>query len=255
MMPLTGLVAAAAFGLCIGSFLNVVIYRLPRGQSLSRPPSRCRSCGCTLRWFDNIPVLSWLWLRGRCRQCREPVSWQYPVVEVITASLFVLVAWYSGAGPLLVPRLLLVSILIALFMIDLEHQILPNAITLPGVVAGLMFSTFAPPGEMDAIIGALLGGGILYAIAYGYYLWRGHEGMGMGDVKMLAMIGAFLGWKAVLVTLVFASFSGTGVGLALMAANRGDMKYALPFGTFLAVGALMAMFAAEPLFAWYLGAL
>ncbi|HSJ41265.1 MAG TPA: prepilin peptidase, partial [Xanthobacteraceae bacterium] len=190
-------IAAALFGLCIGSFLNVVIYRLPLGQSLATPPSRCRNCGYSLRWYDNIPVLSWMILRGRCRKCGVSVSWQYPLVELVTAAVFVLVALFTPGGVLLASRLLLVSILIALFGIDLENQILPNSITRPGIVIGIAFSFFVPPGWKDSIIGALLGAGILYAIAYGYYLWRREEGMGMGDVKMLAMIGAFLGWKAV----------------------------------------------------------
>jgi leader peptidase (prepilin peptidase)/N-methyltransferase len=247
------LIAAAAFGLCIGSFLNVVIYRLPLGQSLATPPSRCRNCGYSLRWFDNIPVVSWALLRGRCRKCGVAVSWQYPLVELITAALFVLVVWWTPPGPLLVSRLLLVCILIALFGIDLEHQILPNTITLPGIAIGLLLSLIAPPGWQDALIGALLGAGILYAIAGAYYLWRREEGMGMGDVKMLAMIGAFLGWKAVLVTLVLSSFAGAIVGVILLTAQRGNMKFALPFGTFLAIGALIAMFAGEPLVAWYAG--
>jgi leader peptidase (prepilin peptidase)/N-methyltransferase len=247
------LIAAAGYGLIIGSFLNVVIYRLPLGQSLVRPPSRCRRCGYSLRWFDNIPVLSWVLLRGRCRKCGESVSWQYPLVELITASLFVLTVWLTPVGPLLASRLLLVCILIVLFGIDLEHQILPNSITLPGIVIGLLFSLIAPPGIRDALIGTVVGGGILYAIAAGYYAWRREEGMGMGDVKMLAMLGAFLGWKAVLVTLVLASLSGAFIGLAMMAFQRGGMKYALPFGTFLALGALAAMFVGDPLIAWYAG--
>jgi leader peptidase (prepilin peptidase)/N-methyltransferase len=247
------LVAAALYGLIIGSFLNVVIYRLPLGQSLVKPRSRCRNCGYSLRWFDNIPVVSWLLLRGRCRKCGTSVSWQYPLVELITAILFVLTVWLTPVGPLLVSRLLLVCILIVLFGIDLEHQILPNSITLPGIAIGLLFSLIAPPGIRDALIGAVIGGGILYAIAAGYYLWRREEGMGMGDVKMLAMLGAFLGWKAVLVTLVLASFSGAIIGLAMMAGQRGGMRYALPFGTFLAIGALAAMFVGDPLIAWYSG--
>lgn len=247
------LAAAFLFGLCIGSFLNVVIYRLPLGQSLATPPSRCRNCGYSLRWFDNIPVLSWALLRGRCRKCGISVSWQYPIVELIAGALFVLVVWQTPLGPLLVSRLLLVSILIALFGIDLEHQILPNSITLPGIVIGLLLSLIAPPGWKDAVLGTLLGAGILYAIAAGYYLWRREEGMGMGDVKMLAMIGAFLGWKAVLVTLVLSSFSGAIIGVILMSVQRGGMKFALPFGTFLAIGALVAMFVGEPLVAWYAG--
>ena len=244
---------AGLFGAIIGSFLNVVIYRLPRGQSLSHPPSRCRNCNYALRWFDNIPILSWLWLRGRCRKCGIAVSWQYPIVEFVTAALFVTVAWLTPIGPLFFARLLLVCILVVLFGIDLEHQILPNSITLPGVVIGLIFSAVAPPGLKDAIIGVIIGGGVLYGIAAGYYLWRREEGMGMGDVKMLAMIGAFLGWKAVLVTLVLASFSGAIIGVLMMSLQKGDMKFALPFGTFLALGALTAMLAGDPLIAWYAG--
>jgi leader peptidase (prepilin peptidase)/N-methyltransferase len=245
------LILGGVIGLCIGSFLNVVIYRVPLKKSIVTPPSRCRNCDYVLKWYDNIPVLSWLWLRGRCRRCGTGVSMQYPIVELITGALFVLVIWLTPAGPLLATRLLLVCILIALFGIDLEHQILPNSITLPGIVIGLLLSLIAPPGWKDALIGAVLGGGILYAIAWAYYLWRREEGMGMGDVKMLAMVGAFLGWKAVLVTLVLSSFSGAIIGMIMMAAQRGDMKYALPFGTFLAIGTLIAMFAGEPLVAWY----
>ena len=247
------LVLAGLLGLCIGSFLNVVIYRLPLRQSLATPPSRCRKCGYSLRWFDNIPVLSWVLLRGRCRMCAVSVSWQYPLVELITGALFVIVVWQTPVGPLLFSRLILVSILIALFGIDLEHQILPNSITLPGVAIGLLLSLIAPPGWKDALLGALLGAGVLYGIAAAYYWWRREEGMGMGDVKMLAMIGAFLGWKAVLVTLVLSSFSGALIGVILLSAQRGGMKFALPFGTFLAIGTLIAMFAGEPLVAWYAG--
>jgi leader peptidase (prepilin peptidase)/N-methyltransferase len=247
------LILAGLFGLLIGSFLNVVIYRLPIGQSLVSPPSRCRHCGYFLRWFDNIPVFSWAFLRARCRNCGTPVSWQYPLVEFITGALFVLVVWLTPIGPLLATRLLLVCILIVLFGIDLEHQILPNSITLPGIVIGLLLSLIAPPGIKDAAIGALLGAGILYGIAGAYYLWRREEGMGMGDVKMLAMVGAFLGWKAVLVTLVLSSFSGAIIGVILLRVQGRDMKFALPFGTFLAIGALIAMLAGDPLVAWYAG--
>ncbi|MGH9218295.1 MAG: prepilin peptidase, partial [Vicinamibacterales bacterium] len=159
----------------------------------------------------------------------------------------------TPAGPLRVSRLLLVCILCAWFGIDLGHQFLPNSITLPGIVAGLLLSVIAPPGLRDALIGVALGAGILYAIAWAYYWWRREEGLGMGDVKMLAMIGAFLGWKAVLVTLVLSSFAGALIGVALIAAQRGGMKLALPFGTFLALGAVVAMFAGEPLVNWYTG--
>ena len=247
------LVYAGVIGACIGSFLNVVIYRLPLGQSLVSPPSRCPKCGSRLKWYDNVPIFGWLLLGGRCRRCQNKISIQYPIVELITAVLFVMVVWVTPPGPLLITRLLLVCILIALFGIDLEHQILPNSITLPGIVIGVLLSTIAPPGLRDSLIGAVLGAGILYAIAWGYYLWRREEGLGMGDVKMLAMVGAFLGWKAVLVTLVFASFSGALIGVALIASQRGNMKLALPFGTFLALGTLVAMFVGEPLVTWYSG--
>ena len=251
--PLIWLIFAGLVGASRGSFLNVVIYRLPLGQSIVSPPSRCPKCGYRLQWYDNVPIVGWMLLGGRCRKCKNPISIQYPIVELITALLFVLVVWLTPPGPLLATRLLFVCILIVLFGIDLEHQILPNSITLPGIIAGLLLSLIAPPGLRDALIGVVVGGGILYAIAWGYYLWRREEGLGMGDVKMLAMIGAFLGWKAVLVTLVLSSFSGALIGVALIAAQRGSMKFALPFGTFLAIGAAVAMFAGEPLVNWYAG--
>jgi leader peptidase (prepilin peptidase) / N-methyltransferase len=251
--PTFWLILAGLLGACIGSFLNVVIYRLPLGQSLVTPPSRCQNCGYRLQFYDNIPIFGWLLLGGRCRQCKNRISIQYPIVELITAVLFVFVVWMTPPGPLLASRLLLLCILIALFGIDLEHQILPNSITLPAIVAGLLLSTIAPPGLRDAVIGTVLGGGVLYAIAWGYYLWRREEGLGMGDVKMLAMIGAFLGWKMVLVTLVLSSFSGAIIGVGLIALQRGNMKLALPFGTFLAAGALAAMLVGAPLADWYAG--
>lgn len=247
------LVVAGLFGLITGSFLNVVIYRLPRGKSVVWPASACGGCGRELRWFENIPIVSWVVLGAKCARCKAPISVQYPLVEATTAVLFVLVTWLTPAGPLLAARLIFVCGLVVLFGIDLEHQILPNSITLPGVAAGLIFSLAGPPGLRDSVIGVLLGGGVLYAIAAGYYLWRREEGLGMGDVKMLAMIGAFLGWQAVLLTLVLASLSGAVIGVAMMALQRGTMKYALPFGTFLALGALVAMLAGEPIVDWYLG--
>jgi leader peptidase (prepilin peptidase)/N-methyltransferase len=238
-------------GLCVGSFLNVCIYRLPRGESLVSPPSRCPRCGKRLRWFDNIPVLSWVLLRGRCGQCRAPISVQYPVIEIVTALVWLLVAWMTPPGWLLASRLVLATALIVLFMIDLEHQLLPNAITLPGIVIGVAFSVVAPPGPVDSLIGIVVGGGVLYAIAAGYYLVRKEEGMGMGDVKMLAMVGAFLGWRAVLLTLVLSSFAGAVLGVFIMAWHRGDLRYALPFGTFLAIASLVAMLVGEQILAWY----
>jgi leader peptidase (prepilin peptidase) / N-methyltransferase len=244
---------AGILGLCVGSFLNVCIHRLPRHESLIHPPSRCPNCGRQLSWFDNIPVVSWLLLGGRCRGCKAPIAVRYPLVELITAILWVAIAALTPPGALLASRLVLVTALIVLFMIDLEHQILPNVITLPGIAVGFLFSLIAPPGPLSSLLGIVAGAGILYAIAAGYLLVRGEEGMGMGDVKMLAMLGAFLGWPAVLLTLVLSSFAGAVVGLLLMAFSRGNMRYALPFGTFLAMGALVAMLSGDAILAWYLG--
>ena len=247
------LILAAAFGLAVGSFLNVCIYRLPRRQSLAYPPSRCPRCERPLRWYHNIPVVSWIALGGRCAYCGSGISAQYPIVEIVTAAVWVLVVWFTPAGWLLASRLVLATALIVLFMVDLEHQLLPNVITLPGIVAGLALSLVAPPGLLESVLGVVLGGGVLYAIAAAYYFLRKEEGMGMGDVKMLAMVGAFLGWRAVLLTLVLSSFMGALIGIALMIAQRGNMRYALPFGTFLALGAMVAMLFGEPLLEWYFG--
>jgi leader peptidase (prepilin peptidase)/N-methyltransferase len=251
----TGVLLAltAVLGLAVGSFLNVCIYRLPRGESLAYPPSRCPRCGKRLAWYDNLPVVSWLVLRGRCRRCREPISMQYPIVEIVTAATAVLVVYVTPPGPLLASRLVLSGILIVLFVIDLELQLLPNLITLPGIAFGFVFSLVAPPGPLASLAGIALGAGILYGIAAAYYAVRREEGMGMGDVKMLAMIGAFLGWRAVLLTLVLASFSGALVGVVLLSSKREGLRFALPFGTFLAVGAFAAMMAGDAIIRWYLG--
>jgi leader peptidase (prepilin peptidase)/N-methyltransferase len=240
----------AMFGLIVGSFLNVCIYRLPRRESIVFPPSRCARCGRKLRWYENVPVLSWLALRARCRTCGERISLMYPLVEAATAAIFVLVYLQFGVTLLGVSRLLFAAALVVLFVIDLQHQILPNAITLPGIAAGFLFSLVTPPGPRDSLIGIVLGGAVPYAIAEAYLRIRGHEGLGMGDVKMLAMIGAFLGWQLTLLTLLIASLSGSVVGLGFIAAGKGA-RYALPFGTFLAAGAIVAMFTGEAFIAWY----
>jgi leader peptidase (prepilin peptidase)/N-methyltransferase len=252
-MDLSQPILIALLGLSVGSFLNVCIYRLPRGESLVSPPSRCPACGRRLRWFDNVPVVSWIWLRGRCGRCRAPISVRYPIVEIVTALVWLLIAWLTPPGWLLASRLMLGTSLIALFVIDLEHQLLPNAITLPGIAAGLALSVVTPVGPLASLIGIVAGGGVLYAIAAGYYLVRHEEGMGMGDVKMLAMVGAFLGWKGVLLTLVLSSLSGAVLGLLIIAWKRGDMRYALPFGTFLALAAGVAMLYGERILGWYFG--
>ena len=241
------------FGACVGSFLNVCIYRLPRHESLMWPGSRCTRCARALSWYENVPVVSWVLLRGRCRTCREPVSWMYPVVEIITALTFLSGYLLYGITAIAAVRVLFACALIVLFVTDLQHKILPNVITVPGIVVGFVLSFFLPPGWRDSLIGIVVGGGTLFAIAETYYRLRGLEGLGMGDVKLLGMIGAFLGWKLVLLTLVFASFAGSIAGGILIASGRGSMKYALPFGTFLAIGALVAAIWGTPIVDWYLG--
>ena len=255
MMPLWVVPAVASlFGLVIGSFLNVCIHRVPRDLSVVRPPSRCGSCGTTLRWYHNVPVVSWVVLRGRCGFCGAAVSMQYPLVELLTGAVFAVIAWLTPIGPLLGARLVLACLLIVLFAIDFEHYLLPNVLTLPGIVAGFTFALVGPPGWRASLAGILLGGGLLYGLAAGYYALRKEEGLGMGDVKMLAMIGAFLGWQAVLLTLVLSSLAGAVIGLGMMlVTDRGGMKYALPFGTFLALGAGVAKLAGDGIITWYAG--
>ena len=251
MTPFVVLVFALA-GLMIGSFLNVCIYRLPRRESIVWPASHCTSCNRPLAWFENVPVIGWLALRGRCRTCGSRISAMYPLVEATTAVVFAGGVLVYGLSPLLFVRLAFACALIVLFVIDLQHRILPNVITLPGIAAGFAASLFLPPGWLSSLIGILAGGGILFAIAEAYYRLRGIEGLGMGDVKMLAMIGAVLGWPLMLLTLVFASFAGSVIGVGLMASGRGGMQAALPFGTFLALGALVAAVAGDPILSWYL---
>jgi leader peptidase (prepilin peptidase)/N-methyltransferase len=246
-------VLLTVFGLAVGSFLNVCIYRLPRRESLNWPASHCTSCDRPLSWYENVPIVSWLLLRGRCRTCGAAISPIYPIVELITGAVFLAGYRLYGLTPLLAARLLFACAMIVLFAIDLRHRILPNVITVPGILVGIAFSLFLPPGVRSSIIGLAVGGGVLYLVGEGYYRLRGVEGMGMGDVKMLAMIGAFLGWPLMLLTLVLASFAGSVIGVGMIVSRRGDMKAALPFGTFLAVGALTAAVAGDPLVNWYLG--
>lgn len=251
MSDLAATILIGAFGLAVGSFLNVCIYRLPRGQSVVRPASRCPQCGTPLRWYDNVPLVGYLLLRGRCRSCRAAISVMYPLIEAITGAVFVTGYLLFGFQLLLAARLLFACAMIVLFIIDLQHRILPNVLTLPGIAVGFLFSLFVPPGWLDSLIGIVAGGGVLLLLAEAYYRVRKEEGLGMGDVKMLAMIGAFLGWKLMLVTLVLSSFLGSIIGLGMIALKIGDMKYALPFGTFLAIGALAASVSGDALLGWY----
>ena len=251
-VDLLTIVVLALIGACIGSFLNVCIYRLPRRESLVWPASHCTSCGRTLSWYENVPIAGWLALRGRCRTCGDRISIVYPIVEAVTAAIFVCGYLIYGWSPILAVRLAFACAMIVLFVIDLQHQILPNVITVPGIVIGFVLSFILPPGWLSSLLGIVLGGGVLLIIMEAYARARGFEGLGMGDVKMLAMIGAFLGWPLMLLTLVLGSFAGSIIGVALMATQRGGMKTALPFGTFLAVGALVAAVTGDRILEWYL---
>jgi leader peptidase (prepilin peptidase)/N-methyltransferase len=251
--PAAAIALAALAGALVGSFLNVCIYRLPRGLSVVRPPSSCPGCGTRLRWFENVPIVGYLALRGRCRTCGAPIAAQYPIVEALTALMFAGALWYYGPGILFVSRVIFGCALIVLFAIDLEHQLLPNVITVPGIVVGFLFSFVTEPGWVSSLIGIVVGGGVLWALYEAWWLLRHEEGLGFGDVKMLAMIGAFLGWQLTIVTLMLGSFAGSLLGGALMLANRGTMKTALPFGTFLAMGAALAATVGGSIIDWYIG--
>jgi len=239
-------------GLCVGSFLNVCIHRLPLKVSVVRPPSRCPGCGNLLRWFDNVPILSYAVLGGRCRACRNPISLQYPIVEAVTAAIFLLHFWVLGPTPLFAVRVAFACALLVLFMIDLEHQILPDAITLPGIVAGFALSWFLPPGPLMSILGIVFGGGLLWAIAEIWLRLRKVDAMGFGDVKMLAMIGAVLGLKLMVLTFVLSSMMGGVVAGVMLATRRADLATKVPFGTMLAVAAFVAGLYGEAIIAWYL---
>jgi leader peptidase (prepilin peptidase)/N-methyltransferase len=255
MIPTPVLVVALGlFGAMIGSFLNVCIARIPAGESVASPGSRCPRCRTPIRWFDNIPVVSYLLLGGKCRACRAGISIRYPVVELVTAAAFVLQGLAVGDQPiLLASRLLFTATLIVLFGTDLDTQRLPNVLTLPGIVIGVVFSVFTPPGLVDSLIGAAAGAGILLAIRWGWLWWKGVDGMGLGDVKMLAMIGAFLGWRQIWVVLFFASLAGAIIGVSLTWLRGRSMQSRLPFGTFLAIAAFAASVWGEALVSWYAG--
>lgn len=248
---------AGLLGACVGSFLNVVIHRLPIGQSLVSPPSHCPSCGHAIRWHDNVPILGWFLLRGRCRDCGEGISPRYAIVEALTAILAAALAVQGGFTLDTLAAFWFGASLVALTYIDLDHRLLPDRITLPGIVVGVAFAAIATAtrggGALGrSVAGVLLGGGILWFVAWAYHAATGREGMGGGDIKLLAMIGAFLGWKGVLLTLLLASFVGSAVGTALMIRDRSDSKIAIPFGPFLAIGALVTLFWGDRIVDWYM---
>jgi leader peptidase (prepilin peptidase)/N-methyltransferase len=250
-----GIVAIALFGVggaMVGSFLNVCIARLPRGESIVRPRSRCPQCQTPIRWFDNIPIVSYVVLGGRCGACRTRISVRYPLVELLTAVAFVIQGLTFADQPVLLgSRLVLTALLIVLFGTDVDTQRLPDALTLPGLAVGLAWSLFVPLGLEESLLGAALGAGILLLIRWLWRWWKGVDGMGLGDVKMLAMIGAFLGWRQIGVVLLFASLTGAVTGVSLMALRGRSLQSRLPFGAFLALAAFAASVWGEALSAWY----
>ncbi len=250
-------VYVTVLGLIVGSYLNVVVHRLPRGVSTVWPRSRCTSCGAAIRAFDNLPVVSYLLLRGRCRSCGAGISWRYPAIETLTGLLFLACLLRFGLGVETLAAVVFCCLMIVLAAIDVEHMLLPDRLTLPGLALGLLFQLFLPwaGGLLGGGLGALLGGGILLAISGAWYLLRREEGMGLGDVKMLAMVGAFLGWKGVIVTLFVSTLSGAVVGLAVARRSGAGLKAKLPFGAFLALAALVALFFGARLVDAYLGLL
>jgi len=242
------------FGAIIGSFLNVCIARLPDGRSVVSPPSHCPKCQTYLSWYENIPILSYLVLGGRCRTCKIRISPIYPAVEVLTGALAV--ALFLRLGPTLAfaGYFAFAAALVVITFIDLDHQIIPDVISLPGIVVGLAFSLVSPlVTPFDAILGVLAGGGVLLSVAWLYKTFRGQEGMGGGDIKLLAMIGAFLGWQSIFVTLFVGSVIGSVIGVVVMLYEGADTKLAIPFGPFLAGGALVYLFWGERILAFYFG--
>lgn len=241
------------FGLAWGSFLNVVIYRLPRGQSLVRPPSSCPRCGKRIRAYDNIPVLSFLLLGGRCRFCGARISVVYPVVEILTALCLLLLYNQYSLSLHFFASSLFASALIVLGFIDYFHQILPDEITLPGLVLALLYVFFRPDLSLrQALIGAAAGASFLLVIYAAYYLLRKKEGLGMGDVTMMLFVGAYVGWLKAFLTLVLASLAGAAVGLFLLYFRKKDLHFALPFGTFLAPAAFFSLLWGETVITAYL---
>ncbi len=253
LAPGLALALSALLGALVGSYLNVVIYRVPRGRSTLRPRSKCPGCNQPIAWYDNVPVLSYLVLRGRCRRCRQALSMRYPIVEATTSALFALATFHFGLSITTLIAWLFLSLLLSLALIDFDHLLLPDALTLPGLVLGLLLSTVSDlTGPLSAGLGAFLGGFVLLAIIGLYLLLRGEFGMGLGDPKMLAMIGAFLGLSKTVVTLFVASLVGSLVSLLLILARRADGRSKLPFGVYLALGAAVALFFGDSLVHWYI---
>jgi leader peptidase (prepilin peptidase)/N-methyltransferase len=243
---------ALVLGCILGSFYNVVIYRLPAGQSIVYPGSKCPACGNAIAAYDNIPMMSYLLLGGKCRHCKASISIRYPIVEGISGLLALLLFRRYGLHPQLVIEFIFCSLLLIIAMIDIDTFIIPDILSLPGIVLGLLFSFFTPRlSWWDSLLGIILGGGILYLIATGYSLLRRKAGMGGGDIKLLGMIGAFIGWPGVAFTILVSSVSGMLIALPLMWRSGKGLGSAIPYGPFLALGAVAYIFWGQLFFHWY----
>ncbi|MBF0284324.1 MAG: prepilin peptidase [Magnetococcales bacterium] len=244
------------FGAVIGSFLNVCAYRIPLGESIVFPGSRCPQCGHAIRWHDNLPIFGWLLLRGRCRDCGTAISVEYPLVETLAALLTVWVGHRFGLTFPAFALMLLGYAFLVLAVIDFHHYILPDVITLPGTAVGLAIA-FLPwsapplPGWQDALLGAVGGGGFLFAVAWGFEKLTGRQGMGLGDVKLLAMIGAWMGWKALPLAIFGSAVIGTVVGVAWMVVAGRDRRLPIPFGPYLILAAWAHLFYGREIYQWY----
>ena len=244
---------ALVTGMLIGSFLNVCICRMPKGESVVFPPSHCPKCDYRIRWYDNIPLISYLLLRGKCRGCGMHISIQYPLVELLNGLLTL--ALFLRFGPTLAFLVLSLfcSALVVITFIDLEHQIIPDEISLSGIVIGFVFSFFLQGHSwLNSLLGILLGGGSLLLVAYSYQWLTGKEGMGGGDIKLLAMMGAFLGWKSIPFIIFASSLVGSVIGISIMLVQKKDSKLAIPFGPYLAFGAVLYIFYGRQIIHWYL---
>lgn len=246
-------ISVFVFGSIIGSFFNVCIFRIPAGISIVKPASKCPSCQSLIPWYCNIPVISYLVLRGRCISCDERISFRYPVVEALTGLLFLLIFFRFGMTWTTLVFWILVGLLVVISFIDLDHQIIPDIISLPGIPLGFLLTFLVPwLSWRDSLLGILVGGGSLACVAGVYYLVTRTEGMGMGDIKLLAMLGAFMGWKAILPIIFLGSLVGSLIGVPLMLIKGSNGKLAIPFGPFLSLGAVIYLLWGPFLWAWYL---
>ncbi len=241
-------------GLVIGSFLNVCIYRIPKGKSIVSPPSSCPECGERIKWYDNIPLISYVLLKGRCRSCGSKISLRYPLVELLTATLITLIFWRYGITFEALYFSILTAFLIVVSFIDIDTMEVPVKLCYFSMLVGLLLSPFSHSITfLDSVLGASFGAGVILFVIETYYVITGREGMGYGDANIMAVVGAFLGWKEVLLTLFLASFVGALIGIALMVAKGKDRKFAVPFGPFLSIGAYVSLLFGKEMIAWYLG--